>query len=50
MAEWFAFLLTVGEETVAWLSSMRLFDVPLGWIMVGFFIMGVLIRALLYKP
>ena len=50
MAEWFAFLITLGEETIAWLSSMTLFDVPLAGILVGFFCIGVLLRAMLYKP
>lgn len=50
MAEWFAFIITIGEETVSWLSTMQLFGVPLAGIMVGFFLVGVLIRAFLYKP
>lgn len=50
MAEWFAFIITIGEETVSWLSTMQLFGVPLAGIMVGFFLIGVLFRAFLYKP
>lgn len=50
MADWFAFIITIGEETVAWLSSMQLFGVPLAGIMVGFFLIGVMLRAYLFKP
>lgn len=47
MADWFAFLLTIGEETISWLTAMTLFDVPLIGILVGFFCLGVLFRVLL---
>lgn len=50
MADWFAFIITVGEETVSWLSSMQLFGVPLAGILVGFFLVGVMLRAYLFKP
>ena len=50
MAEWFAFIITIGEETISWLSSMQLFGVPLAGIMVGFFLVGVMLRAYLIKP
>lgn len=50
MSEWFAFIITIGEETVAWLSAMELLGAPLAGIIVGFFLLGVLFRALLYKP
>lgn len=50
MADWFAFFITCGMETVSWLSAMTLFDVPVAGIMVGFFCVGVLFRAMLYKP
>lgn len=50
MAEWFAFIITIGEETVAWLASMELLGAPLAGILVGCFLLGVLFRAFLYKP
>lgn len=50
IADWFAFIITIGEETVSWLSSMELFGAPLAGIFVGFFIVGLLFRVFLYKP
>ena len=50
MADWFAFLITLGEEFIAWLTAMTLFDVPLAGILVGFFCVGCLFRVMIYKP
>lgn len=49
MADWFAFIITIGEEAVSWLGSMELYGVPLAGIIVGFFILGYLIRAILVR-
>lgn len=49
MTDWFAFIITLGEETFQWLGSMRIMDVPVAGILVGFVILGVLFR-ILYRP
>lgn len=49
MADWFAFVLAIGEEFLVWLSSMSLLGTSLGGLIVGFFIIGVLFK-ILYKP
>lgn len=49
-SQWFAFVITLGEETISWLSSMEFFGVPLAGILVGFFIVGLLFRVFLFKP
>lgn len=50
MAEWIAFFITIGTETINWLTSMQVLGVSLAGIMVGFFILAFLIRVLIYKP
>lgn len=49
MGDWFAFIIVCGEESIAWLSSMELFGVPLAGIIVGFFLLGVIMRAFLLR-
>lgn len=49
MADWFAFILTIGEEMIAWLSAMEIYGVPLAGIIVGFFILGYVMRAILLR-
>ena len=49
MADWFAFIITCGEEAVAWLGSMSLYGVSLGGIIVGFFLLGFIMRAILER-
>lgn len=49
MADWFAFIITIGEEAVAWLSSMQIYGVPVAGIIVGFFLLGFIMRAILLK-
>lgn len=50
MQEWFAFIITVGTEAISWLGAMQIFGVPVAGFIVGCFLLGVLLRALLYKP
>lgn len=50
MADWIAFIITIGTETISWLSSMQILGVPLAGFIVGCFLLGVLLRALIYKP
>lgn len=49
MNEWLAWLISLIQISVSWLSQMKLFDVPVMAILVSIFIMGVIFRALLYK-
>lgn len=49
MTDWIAFIITVGEETVAWLSAMQIMGVPVAGIIVGTFLLCVILRAILYK-
>lgn len=50
MADWFAFIVTVGTESIRWLGAMEIMGVPVAGFLVGCFILGVLFRAFLYKP
>lgn len=49
MQEWMAWFISLIQTCINWLTQMKLFDVPLMSILVGLFIMGVVLRALLYK-
>lgn len=49
LADWFAFIITCGEEAVAWLSNMSLYGVSLGGIIVGFFLLGFIMRAIIAR-
>lgn len=49
MADWFAFIITIGEEAIAWLGSMQIYGVSIAGIIVGFFILGYLIRTILVR-
>lgn len=49
MADWFAFIITCGEEVVAWLSNMSLYGVSLGGIIVGFFLLGFIMRSIIAR-
>ena len=49
MADWFAFIITIGEEVVAWFGSMSLYGVPLAGIIVGFFLLGFIMHAIIVR-
>lgn len=49
MADWFAFIITCGEEAIAWLANTSLYGVSLAGILVGFFLIGFLMRAILLR-
>ena len=49
MNEWLAWFISLIQTSVAWLSQMKLFDVPVIGIIAAIVIMGVILRALLYK-
>ena len=49
MTDWFAFIITCGEEVVVWLGSMSLYGVPLAGIIVGFFLLGYIMRAIIVR-
>lgn len=48
MAEWFAFLIVIFEECVAFLSSCTILGVPVIGIIVGSVILCVILRSLIY--
>lgn len=49
MADWFAFIITVGEEVVAWLGSMSIFGTTLAGVLVGFALIGFVIRTMVLR-
>lgn len=46
---WINFLLSVILSTVDWLQSTTLLSIPLLYILLAISIMGVIIRALIYR-
>jgi hypothetical protein len=50
MQEWIQFFVALLATTVQWLTQMQIVGVPVFWILISGFILGVLIRALLFKP
>lgn len=50
MQEWIQFFVALLATTVQWLTQMQIVGVPVFWILIAGFILGVLIRALLFKP
>lgn len=50
MAEWITWFIALFQTCVQWLSSMQIMGVSVLWIMIAAFIMGVLVRALIFKP
>lgn len=49
MNDWVSWFISLFQTFVAWLEQMYIFDVPLISVIVAFFLMGVTLRALLYK-
>lgn len=50
MAEWIAFFVSLFETCVQWLGSMEILGAPVLGILAAIFLLGVLLRALIYKP
>lgn len=50
MQEWIQFFVALLATTVQWLTQMQIVGVPVFWILIAGFILGVLVRALLFKP
>lgn len=50
MYEWIVWFIALFETTVQWLFSMEILGVSLAWILIATFILGVLVKALLFKP
>lgn len=49
MQEWMNFFINVFRLCVQWLTTVKIFDVPVLAVLAGICVMGVLLRALLYK-
>lgn len=50
MQEWIQFFVALLATTVQWLTQMQIVGVPVFWVLIAGFILGVLVRALLFKP
>lgn len=49
MQEWFNWFVSIGATTIQWLETMQIFGVPLISFIICIFVMGVILRAALYK-
>lgn len=49
MNDWLAWFISLIRTAVNWMSQMYIFDVPLIAFIVAVFLMGVTLRALVYK-
>ena len=49
MNDWLAWIISLIRTAINWMSQMYIFDVPVISIIVGIFVLGVLLDALLYK-
>lgn len=49
MNDWVAWFISLIRTAVNWMSQMTIFDVPIIAILIAITLMGVTIRALLYK-
>lgn len=49
MTDWFAFIIVIGEEVVSWLGSMSILGTTVAGVMVGFFLIGFVIRAIILR-
>lgn len=50
VADWVIWFISLFQTTVQWLGDMQILGVSVLWIIIASFLMGVLVRALLYKP
>lgn len=50
MQDWVSWYIALFQTTVQWLGSIQILGVPVLWIMIAAFLMGVMVRALLIKP
>lgn len=50
MQEWMAYYIALLATCIQWLTQMQLMGVSLLWIIIAFFILGVMFRAWLVKP
>lgn len=49
MNEWLSWFISLIRTAVNWMAQMYIFDVPLIAFIVAVFLMGVTLRALVYK-
>lgn len=49
MNDWLAWFISLFRTAINWMSQMYIFDVSVIAILVAIFVMGVTLRALLYK-
>ena len=49
MNDWLAWFISLIRTSVNWMAQMYIFDVPLIAFIVAVFLMGVTLRALVYK-
>lgn len=49
MQDWVAFFLSTWEMSINWLEQMTIFGVSLIEFIIATFVLGVILRALLYK-
>ena len=49
LEDWAAFVLACGGEIVLWFRSMKIFNVSLGAILVGFFLLGFIMRSIIAR-
>lgn len=49
VSQWLNFLLSVIVTAVSWLRDTTLLSVPLLYWLIALFVMGVIIRAILYR-
>lgn len=50
MQDWVTFYISLMQTSVQWLASVSILGVPVLWIIGAAFLMGVLVRALIFKP
>lgn len=50
MTDWISFFVALFQTMAQWLGSLELMGVSVLWIIISFFILGVMLRVLIFKP
>lgn len=50
VTEWVTWFIALFQTTIQWLGSMQILGVSVLWILIASFLLGVIIRSLIYKP
>lgn len=50
LSDWISFFVALLGTAVEWLASMQIMSVPVLGIIAAAFILGVVLRSMLYKP